>query len=1036
MSITKEELDKYIAAYQQGNSLIPDEEWKPIIYRNIRHNTYEISNFGNIRRIDDRKYMSKNVRGNGYEYVRLCLIQSNKSKIFTVHRLVAWHFCKGYSKTNNVVNHLDGNKLNNYYKNLEWCTQQKNAQHAIDTGLHEIKIGEDNNRSVMTNETVEFICKKLIEYNGSITPILNELKLQNIYCSFSIIDSIKQKETWSHISDKYFTKNQFKDQKEKEIRLICKTIVKYNGDRNLILKELVSIVPYISSDLISRIITKESYKSISDEYFTKDQYIRKNAFSEKEAHLICQSLVDAKGDCNIVFEILKDKIPTLTLDKIKDIKNKGSYYQISNLYFKRGELKMDLKLPVYLLDLIRTLYIYYTPAIIFSGLNHDKYPTVTPNIVKLICWGHHEHKCYYESNVFDLNEYYKKKHAGEHISIPKVIIDQLIKSYSLGNSDIDDSLYDKLLEEYLKEHGEENRPFSRQKQSSAINASVGTLPKTYGVIEPMREGQLTYREWKEKKGIPDDALIVVQPKLDGGSVACDVSGDKFIYATRGDYDNGESEDVTEVFVHHDDVMKKAIEKLGKFKCMKFESIMPRDIFDRVFDRKYTRPRDAMAAVLHARRGDLAKDYVHLMPLRILTDQGQKVYMGALDGECVELDANNYEGIQCFIDNLLDHGAMVESDAGFKYECDGVVISVVSRATGLIQDEVAIKILNMVKETKLLNIEYQMGTSCRVTPVAILEPVKFGDVTVSRVTLSNLNRVSEMNLRYNDTVRIMYNIVPYFMDSKHDGDIIIPMIEKCPVCGHPFDTRFLKVIECTNPNCNARKLGNIIRYCKNMKMMGVAENTINALWDNGLIRDIRDLYKLTKEAICNIDGFKEKSAMNIINSIKKASENIPIERWLGSLPITGVSNKTWKNIMRSSYGTHNRGLNIFLDQIKNACNPEEILSHLQLPYGVGNVTISKIAEGFRLYWDIIRDTIVNGFVSFENKSEGENSNGIKVALSGTRDPELIKFLESKGYEVIDYNNSCSILIIPDETFSSSKVIKAKEKGKTIVREIQL
>ena len=136
-------------------------------------------------------------------------------------------------------------------------------------------------------------------------------------------------------------------------------------------------------------------------------------------------------------------------------------------------------------------------------------------------------------------------------------------------------------------------------------------------------------------------------------------------------------------------------------------------------------------------------------------------------------------------------------------------------------------------------------------------------------------------------------------------------------------------------------------------------------------------------------------------------------------------------MRSSYGTHNKGLNIFLDQIKNACNPEEILSHLQLPYGVGNVTISKIAEGFRLYWDIIRDTIVNGFVSFENKSEGGNSNGIKVALSGTRDPELIKFLESKGYEVIDYNNSCSILIIPDESFSSSKVIKAREKGKTII-----
>ena len=616
------------------------------------------------------------------------------------------------------------------------------------------------------------------------------------------------------------------------------------------------------------------------------------------------------------------------------------------------------------------------------------------------------------------------------MAISKEQLDEYIRHYMEGNPDIDDSTYDRLLEEYLKEHGEENRPFTRQKQTSAINEAVGSLSKAYGVETPMREGQLTYKEWKRKKGIPDDALIIVQPKLDGGSVACDVTGDKFVYATRGDYDNGESEDVTEIFNWFDPCIKKFREE-REFKCIKFESIMMRNKFDNIFDREYVRPRDAMAAVVHSRNRDLAHDYIALMPLRILTDKGQKVFMGALDGACVELDANNYVGIQCFIDNLLENGAIVETEMGAQYECDGVVVSVVNRDTGLIQDEVAIKILNMVEETKLLNVEYQMGTSCRVTPVAILEPVKFGNVTVSRVTLSNLSRVKELNLRYNDTVRIMYNIVPYFMDSKHDGDAIIPMIENCPVCGHPFDTRFLKVIECTNPNCSARKLGNIIRYCKNMKMMGIAESTINALWDNGLIHDIRDLYKLTKEAICNIDGFKDKSATNILTSIQKASHNIPIERWLGSLPITGVSNKTWKSIMRSSYGTHNRGLNIFLDQIKNAYNPEEILSHLQLPYGVGNITISKIAEGFRLYWDIIRDTIINGFVSFESSNDNENSNGIKVALSGTRDPELVKYLTEKGYEVIDYNNTCNILIIPHEGFTSSKVQKAMEKGKTII-----
>lgn len=620
--------------------------------------------------------------------------------------------------------------------------------------------------------------------------------------------------------------------------------------------------------------------------------------------------------------------------------------------------------------------------------------------------------------------------------ITKEEIDKYIEAYSKGQPLISDEEYDRLLEEYVAANGEESRPFTRAKQSTAINDIVGTLVKATGIETPMREGQMTYVDWKRKKNIPDDALIIVQPKLDGGSVACDLT--TMQYATRGDYDNGESEDVTALFSDRNHMCEniKSISRPTNLVSAKFECIMSRTEFESVpaFQDKL-RPRDAMAAIIHSRNVEFAQNYLSLIPLRILDDKGnQYVYMNLLDGECAELEAADYLGIQGYIDGLLANGAKVKSPDGGEYECDGVVVSWVDRMNFHIIDEVAIKILHMVEETKLLNIEYQMGTSGRITPVAILEPVKFGAVTVDHATLSNLNRVKEMGLRYNDTVRIMYNIVPYFLETLHDGTEEIPLIDKCPSCGNPFDMRFLKTIECTNPNCNARKLGNIVRYVKNMKMMGVAENTINDLWDAGLVRDIRDLYKITREQITTVDGYKEKSADNIIKAIDKASVDVPLERWLGALPITGVATKTWKILIGSSYGDHRNGtdcISTFIDRVRTLNSPEEMLSELRMPAGIGEITLSKIAEGLRLHWNVLKDLIMNNCVTFVIPKPRKPLNGIKIGMSGTRDENVKKYLEDRGYEVIDYNDKCAMLVIPYAGYESKKVDRAKEKGKTII-----
>ena len=121
--------------------------------------------------------------------------------------------------------------------------------------------------------------------------------------------------------------------------------------------------------------------------------------------------------------------------------------------------------------------------------------------------------------------------------ITKKELNKYTEAYSKGDPLISDEEYDRLLEEYVAANGEESRPFTRAKQSDAINDIVGTLSKCYNVMIPMRQGQPTYFDWVNKKKIPHDAKVIVQPKLDGGSVAVDLNTWQF--ATRGDYDNGE-----------------------------------------------------------------------------------------------------------------------------------------------------------------------------------------------------------------------------------------------------------------------------------------------------------------------------------------------------------------------------------------------------------------------------------------------------------------------------------------------------------------
>lgn len=602
------------------------------------------------------------------------------------------------------------------------------------------------------------------------------------------------------------------------------------------------------------------------------------------------------------------------------------------------------------------------------------------------------------------------------ILITKAELDKYQKAYSEGHAIITDEEYDNLLEEYLNQVGESNRPFLRQKQSGDVNDVVGTLTKVYGVTTPMRPDQKVYTDWIRTKKIPNDAKIIVQPKFDGCSVAIDAYLGK--YYTRGDVDNGESVDVTALFKDH---FKNGFGE--SISAVKFEAIMSHEVFEKLgLNKLYKRPRDVVAGTITSQNVELSQ-YVTLVPLREYS-MNDSFIPSELEDLSLTTTAGDFEGIETFISDKLSDGATVKFN-GCTYSIDGVVVSVLD--DGRTTEEVAIKILNNVKETKIINIDYQYGKTGKITPVGILEPVKFDNITVDHVGLSTLDRVMSLGLKYNDTVRIVYNIVPYLIDSYHDGSVPIPIPKNCPICGAPLNFRTLKTVRCTNPQCSGLKIGLIHRYCEKMKMMGIAKSTITKFFEAGIVECIGDLYRLTPEKIMSIDGFKEKSANNIIKSIHDNSRDVDLAKWLGALPIKDISAKTWQLVINAKYPSDNmKATSVYRNAIENG-TPDSFMMECVPNYvhGFSTNTYAAMREGLVLYWSEIQDAIQ--YISFNVLTDLRKPTKGRVTLTGTRDDKLINYLTEKGYEVNDYSSKTIALVIPEKGYVSSKVVKAAKSG---------
>ena len=183
---------------------------KWITYPSVSPNRYTISEFGVVADIVKNRYMVPYITPNGYMYYRLWCDEINTSKHYAAHRLVAWEFVPTNRDLNLDVNHIDGNKLNNHYTNLEWCTRSENIIHANLMGLtnqgdHR---GDLNGQAKLSNDEVRCICEIMEECasNGisrSVADCIVKERLGDISISDQQLCKIRCHRTWTHISKDY-----------------------------------------------------------------------------------------------------------------------------------------------------------------------------------------------------------------------------------------------------------------------------------------------------------------------------------------------------------------------------------------------------------------------------------------------------------------------------------------------------------------------------------------------------------------------------------------------------------------------------------------------------------------------------------------------------------------------------------------------------------------------------------------------------------------------------------------------------------------
>jgi DNA ligase (NAD+) len=339
-------------------------------------------------------------------------------------------------------------------------------------------------------------------------------------------------------------------------------------------------------------------------------------------------------------------------------------------------------------------------------------------------------------------------------------------------------------------------------------------------------------------------------------------------------------------------------------------------------------------------------------------------------------------------------------------------------------------------SKLLSVDFQVGRTGAVTPVANLEPVLLAGTTVKRASLHNADQIMMLDIRIGDEVyvekggEIIPKITGVIPESRKPGSESFRFIRNCPECGTGLVRREGEAAHyCPNEyGCPPQIKGKIEHFISRRAMdIGAAEATIDQLFREGLIRDAGDLYSLTREQIVKLERFGEKSASNLIRSIQDSLE-VPFDRVLFALGIRFVGETVARKL-----AMHFRSL----DNLKKATY-EELISAEEVGEKIARSILGYFEDpNIRVLLSKLQKAGLQFSMEDQTEPEGNKLAGLVFVISGTfekhsRD-ELKALIEQNGGKYAGSVSSRTDYLLGGDGIGPAKMKKVEELGIPVITE---
>lgn len=358
----------------------------------------------------------------------------------------------------------------------------------------------------------------------------------------------------------------------------------------------------------------------------------------------------------------------------------------------------------------------------------------------------------------------------------------------------------------------------------------------------------------------------------------------------------------------------------------------------------------------------------------------------------------------------------------------------------IKRKIAIKSQQDAAFTVLRKIEWQLGKTGALTPVAVFDPIEILGSTVSRASLSNPEEIKRLNLNIGDTVGVIKarEIIPKIILNESDKNSNIEIPKLCPSCGNKL-IEDGPAIKCKNPCCREKIVQKIcfITGKKVLDIPGLSEETarkiVNSLSDNTIsIFKERIIFVLTYDQILNLPGFAEKSARSLHNSIDNAKKNVTFPRFIKALCVDGIGEDVGKILSKK----YNDIFEMELRLSPYSTDVSRAKESLKSVDGIGEKTADVLtSETFWKSAACLYEFIKPIYEPRRTQTMSNEINGKTFALTGkmplTRDEYVRKIEQSGGKVVSSVSGKTDFLVIADTNSTSTKATKARDLGVKLI-----